>query len=125
MADIQIVYRVGYCVCDRKDYCVQCHTCVADDLGCEYYCPDPDTDENGRKVIPFGDCNRAMFKYIYKGWTGKRYEIEESRDDYNPHLDCMIVTLGQYEYECVKVVLDGKCIFNEYDDDRGDENDKS
>ena len=43
--------------------------------------------------------------------------MEEFSDPYNPHLDHMEVTLGRKTYDCVKVVLDGKCIYNNYDDE--------
>jgi len=118
MAEIQIVYREGYCDYGLPDYNTQCHTCCGEDLGCKYFLQDEITGENGIKVIPFGDCNRAKFMYKYKGWSGKRYEIEECFDPYNPQLDSMIVTLGRKEYDAVKVILDGKCIFNEFDEEK-------
>lgn len=120
MAEIQIVYREGYCDFNLPDYNMQCHTCVASDMGCRYFYQEEAVSENGIKVIPFGDCNRAQFKYKYKGWFGKRYEIEECFDPYNPNLDSMIVTLGGKQYDAVKVILDGKCIFNEFDEQEKD-----
>ena len=115
MADIEIVYRVGYCddCIYSKNYNTQCHTCVAEDMSCKGY----SNGVHNENVIHFGDCVNARFKYIRKGWTGKRYEMEEMNDDYNPHLNCMEVILGNTLYYCVKVVLNGKCIYNEYDDD--------
>lgn len=121
MAEIQIVYREGYCDYNLPDYNTQCHTCVASDMGCRYFYQEEAVSENGIKVIPFGDCNRAQFKYKYKGWSGKRYEIEECFDPYNPQLDSMIVTLGRKAYDAVKVILDGKCIFNEFDEEKDGE----
>lgn len=113
MADIQIVYWAkDYCDFNLDDYCMQCHTQDAEYLGCKYFLP-ADTGT----VIPFGDCSRAKVKYNIKGWTGKNYEMEEFTDPYNPHLDCMQVTLGRTTYDCVKVILDGKCIYNNYDDE--------
>lgn len=119
MADIQIVYIAnGWCDYNCSDYCMQCHTGAAEDLGCKYFIPaDAGISENGKRVIPFGDCSRANIKYNFKGWTGKNYEMEEFSDPYNPHLDYMQVTLGKKTYDCVKVVLDGKCIYNNYDDE--------
>ena len=52
-----------------------------------------------------------------KGWTGKRYEMEEVHDDFDPGIDYMEVTIGNRIYNCVKVILDGKCIYNNYDDE--------
>lgn len=121
MAEIQIVYREGYCDYGLPDYNTQCHTCCGEDLGCKCFLQDEITGENGIKVIPFGDCSRAKFMYKYKGWSGKRYEIEECFDPYNPQLDSMIVTLGRKAYDAVKVILDGKCIFNEFDEEKDGE----
>lgn len=117
MAEIEIVYREGHCVYNGKEYCDQCHTCTAEDMGCEYF-----HQEKKPNVIPFGDCDRARFDYIYKGWAGKHYEMEEFRDPYNPQLDCMVVTMGRKAYDCVKVTLNGKCIFNVYDEEGENEN---
>lgn len=125
MADIEIVYRVPYCDYGENKICEQCFTEYASDLSCRsfYGGVKEETIVDGRKVlkIPFGDCDRAKFKYIHKGWTGKRYEMEEVHDQYNPHLDYMDVRLGNQFYDCVKVTLNGKCIFNEYDDDESKE----
>lgn len=120
MAEIQIVYWAdGWCDYNRPDYCMQCHTMAAEDMGCKYFIPDgPTVTEDGKKIIPFGDCARANIKYNRKGWSGKNYEMEEFSDPYNPHLDYMQVTLGRTTYDCVKVILDGKCIYNNYDDDK-------
>lgn len=35
MDEIEIVYREGYCECMVGDYCTQCHTQCAEDLGCK------------------------------------------------------------------------------------------
>lgn len=118
MAEIEIVYRVGYCGYNRPKYCEQCHTCCANDMGCEYAYIDGIVRTAKGIEIPSGVCNRAMFEYKRKGWVGKRYEIEEYEDPYNPWLNCMSVKLGNTYYNCVKVTLNGECIYNEYDDDK-------
>lgn len=120
MAEIQIVYREGFCDhwSGGEGFHGQCYTSCARDMGCRWYSDGGEkVSPDGVKIIPFGDCVYAAWKYKRKGWSGKNYEMEESEDPYNPHLDCMIVTLGRTEYECVKVILDGKCIYNEYDDE--------
>ena len=129
MADIEIVYRMPYCEHDLaaiKDFNTQCFTCVANNTGCKYFNDGGKKESviNGIKtiVIPFGDCIYAKFKYIYKGWSGRRYEMEEQKDPHNPHLDSMKVMLGNKVYDCVKVTLNGKCIYNEYDDEAEEEN---
>lgn len=111
MADIEIIYREGYCECDcmGTKYNTQCHTQCAGDLGCGCF-----SDGKQRpNVIPFGDCIHAMFKYKYKGMSIKNYELEEEDDPYNPHLNCMMLKTRNNWYECEKVVLNGKVIYGE------------
>ena len=124
MADIEIIYRKGYCELEERgyghdiEYDIGCHECWAEDSNCKYFAhPEPLQAEDGTRIIPFGDCAHAKFEYRYKGWSGKRYEMEEYRDPYNSHLDSMLVKLGKTEYNCVKVIMNGKCIFNEYDEE--------
>lgn len=111
MAEIQIVYREGYCEfeCVGADYDTQCHTQCAADMGCKYF-NDGDDIPN---FIPFGDCVHARFKYIYKGMSVKNYELQELDDPYNPHLNCMTLETRNRIYYCEKVILDGKCIYDE------------
>ena len=119
MADIQIVYRDGYCEiaecnCDViGNYCTQCHTQAAEDLGCKYY----DEGSHDANVIPFGDCIHALFRRKYKGIVAKKYDIEPFEDNYNMHLNCMAVTAGRKTYYCDKVILNGKCIYNNIRED--------
>lgn len=120
MAEIQIVYREGFCNhwSEGEHFCIQCYLSCASALGCKWY-----SDGSGKKtedgipIIPFGNCVHADWKYKYKGWSGKNYEMEEIHDPYNPHMDSMNVLLGRTEYDCVKVTLDGKCIYNKYDEE--------
>lgn len=112
MANIEMVYREGYCeLGDLKetDYSKQCHTCVASDAGCPCF-NDGQTDS---RVVPFGDCIHAKFDTKYKGMARKRYDIWKHEDDYNPHLNCMVVSTGKREYDCSKVIVDGKVIYDE------------
>lgn len=118
MADIQIVYYEPYCQFNLPDFDTQCFCECASDAGCKFFLE----SQAGENVIPFGDCSRAKLRYKYKGWTGKRYEIEESFDPYCPVLDCMLVTLGKTTYPAVKVILDGKCIYNDFDDETEENN---
>ena len=60
---------------------------------------------------------RAEQGFMYKGWSGYRYEIEEVLEDLPEYDNYALVRLGGQVYECVKVKLDGKCIFNDYDDE--------
>lgn len=113
MAEIQIIYREEYCEMMNSNHCTQCHTACASDLGCNMF----DEGKHEKNVIPFGDCIYAKFKYIYKGMNIKNYELEEFQDTYNLHLNCMMLTTRNKIYECEKVILDGKCIYNEYDDE--------
>lgn len=109
MADIEIIYREGYCDCMNDNYCMQCHTCCADALGCRRFA----TTKHEKDVVPFGDCVWAMFKYKYKGMSVKDYELEEVNDPYNPHLDCMMLETKNARYPCKKVVLNGKVVYGE------------
>lgn len=113
MADIEIVYRVGYCYCECSEYDRQCHTQYGEEVNCRKF-SHPPHEEN---VIPYGDCVYAKFEYRYKGWTGKKYDIEEVEDNCDPHLNCMLVKLNNKDYECEKVILNGKCIYNIYDEE--------
>lgn len=118
MAEIQIVYRQGYCDCYNTNYCAECHTQDAINLGCRMFNDgkQESTIENGHLIIhiPFGDCKYAKFKYIYKGMSLKNYELEELDDYFNPHLNCMILETRNSIYYCEKVILDGKCIYDEF-----------
>lgn len=116
MAEIQMIYREGYCdlryvnpIVADGNYCEQCHTCSGEDLGCPEF---NDGRRPGEIRIPFGDCKNAKFETRYKGVTVKNYEIEPFIDDYNRHLDCMLVTIGKKQYECTKVILNGECIYS-------------
>lgn len=110
MAEIQMVYREGYCDfdCVGTDYNTQCHTQCAADTGCKFF----NDGEHLPNHIHFGDCIHANFRTKYKGVTTKKYDIEEMEDPYNPHLNCMLVKIGNRIYQCDKVVLDGECIYN-------------
>lgn len=110
MAEIQIVYREGYCEygCMATDYDTQCHTQCAADMGCKFF----NDGEHLPNFIPFGDCIYAHFRTKYKGVTTKKYDIEEMEYPYNPHLNCMLVKIGNRIYQCEKVILDGKCIYD-------------
>ena len=112
MAEIQIIYREGYCEMMCGNFCTQCYTQWASDLGCNMF----NEGKHEEDVIPFGDCIHAKFKYIYKGMNVKNYELEEFQDIYNSHLDCMTLETRNKIYECEKVILDGKCIYNEYEE---------
>lgn len=115
MAEIQIVYRYYFCEypwCE-DDFNIFCLTSSARDTTCrEFSDGGIEYTEDGVKIIPNGDCIHAKWEYRYKGWVGKRYEIEEYKDTYDPYLSCMRVKLGNKEYDCVKVILNGECIFN-------------
>lgn len=125
MAEIQIEYSEGYCELQyshfgcKDNYCMQCHTGAASDLGCDGY----DEGEYDADTIPFGDCIHAKFRTKYKGMSVKRYEIEPFEDDYNPHLNCMILSTGRKDYYCDKIILDGKCIYCSLAERRTDEGD--
>lgn len=121
MAEIQIVYREYYCHLDSSEHCMQCYTAAAEDKGCPDYNDGEkyNVREDGVRVIPFGDCFYARVRHIYKGLCAKNYLIKPFEDPYNPHLNCMVVTVGKNTYHCDKVILNGECIYNDLDDSEG------
>ena len=123
MAHIEITYRKGYCDFGLDEYCKFCHCDYAKDVGCGLFDDGSREDgfrrednlRNGEiiKVIPFGDCIHAKFRYGYKGMTVKNYELMEYYDTYNLHMNCMILKTRNGYYECEKVTLDGVCVYGE------------
>ena len=116
MAEIEIVYREGFCEFAMGEYSDFCHSENAEEF------PPCMAFDNGKKalqakhpnriVFPFGDCVNAKYMYRYKGIVSKKYEIQ-------PDIlsDVMHVTIGNQIYVCVKVKLNGKCLFNAFDDE--------
>lgn len=114
MVEIQIVYRHYFCDCigceDKfSTQCLSEYAAITDckgysDGGIDYY------DRESMFIMrTYGDCVHAKWKYKIKGWFGNRYEMSTLKDPFN---NCMRVWLGKTEYDCVKVILDGKCIYN-------------
>lgn len=120
MAVIEIVYMyASYCKIGHENHCKQCHSIDACELDCECFVPRPkhSIEKLPRNPLP---CARAIVHYVRKGWSGKNYEIAPKHDfpnDDYPEYPAAIVKLGQKTYYCAKVTLDGKVIFNNYDDE--------
>ena len=109
MAEIKIKQKEYYCEKASDKFCTQCLTEYAMDVGCKHY----GEIYTERHIIPFGDCIYADYKYKYRGLSVKNYEVEEFKDNYNPHLDCAIVKTRNAVYDnCVKVEIDGECVYN-------------
>lgn len=108
MAEIEIIYREGYCEYMNGNYCAQCHTAAGN-----HGCPMFNEGEHEKNVFPLGDCIHAMFKYKYKGMSIKNYELEKDDDPYNPHLNCMTLETRNALYSCEKVILNGEIIYGE------------
>lgn len=135
MFELQFVYRKRY-YCDQEDiffgdcpHCMQCYTQCGQDMACKAFSDGYDGDPHeihkigNRRVSAFGDCCHAKIEYAYKGVTVKKYDIRNSDEDpFNPHLNCCEVTVGGITYECEKVILNGKCIYNEWDEEETYEN---
>ena len=113
MANIEIKYREGYCEMGCSEYNTQCHTQYAEDMGCSFF----NEGKHEKNVVPFGDCVYAKFDYGYKGMTVKNYDMRVCDDNYNPHLNCMIVETARKSYQCEKVILNGKCVYGESEQD--------
>lgn len=124
MALIEVVERIP--LCDMGEDMageIFCHCADAENTACKFFKHEEagTWEWNGEQipVIPFGNCAHAQFEYRYRGWGNCRnYEMEESRDPRNRHLDSMLVTVGGKVYDCVKVKLDGRIIFNEHDEEK-------
>lgn len=123
MADIEIVYRV--CRCKMRQYDIVSEYCTmqdAENTACRYYHKASDGNcDPYQNFVPYGDCEHAYFDYVYKGLSGKRYEMVEDENVFEPHLDCMLVQFGKKVYKCEKVTLNGECIYNHYDSESPEE----
>lgn len=119
MAEIEIVYETGHCELNDASYGEECHSEYACDMGCRQFEEDKEygpLPPNCLGIKPYGNCKHAITDYIHKGWSGKKYEIGAPFTyDYEEHV---MVTLGKTDYCCCKVKLNGKIIFNEYDEER-------
>jgi hypothetical protein len=104
MANIQMEYRVYSCELDQENFCEQCLTDAASDMGCFGFC-----DGNDNR-IGSGSCIHANIRTAYKGITTKKYEAEVIYDPYEPD-EYMSVKIGGKYYECDKVILDGVQIY--------------
>ena len=108
MAYIQIEYTEYRCRYNMPDFCEQCLTSYAADVGCKYC---DDDRKNIHSYLSFGDCRNVESTKKYKGLSVKHYEAEESEDSYYPHLNCMILKTAKKEYLCDKVVIDGVTVY--------------
>ena len=130
MAEIEIVYLKGYCDCEMPFYDEGCHSEFASEVGkgCDCSCFDAGGDKGSDMVnmgdgcigFTHGNCINAKYHYCHKGCTTKKYEIHT--DCYDRETDSTQVTIGNKTYDCVKVKLNGKCIFNSYDDEEEHKN---
>lgn len=112
MAVIEIVYISGYrCGLNCLDHdsdtkCNENHQC--DNSG-ERTCGCFNGDEDGV-------CIHLENMITRRGWSGKNYAIHPLLSD-----ETMAVELDdEYYSDCVKVVFNGKCIFNRFDDQEED-----
>lgn len=117
MANIEIIYRKKWCLLEfdaaRKNFCNFCFDPESASCVCEYFCADRTWAKSNE-----APCANACIKYVYKGWTGKKYEMEQMSD--YVFGDYMLVTLGNQIYECERVTLNGKCIFDQYEEENND-----
>lgn len=106
MADLEITIRRGSCSLKSWQYCSQCHTQWAGELGCLHFDP---IGDDGKRVIPFGDCIHASYTYIEKGISTNNYQVEPFEGEYFDKW--AEVTIGRKKYECIEVKIDGKTVF--------------
>lgn len=117
MANIQIVYLKRYCEQMWDKFTGQCYSDAAEDLGCpRFCCREKYDDEEGITHIPKYSCIYATYKKAFKGMTVKNYELEENCDDIEDEFfDTMTLSTKNYEYDCIKVTIDGECIYDNSD----------
>lgn len=120
MAEIQIVYSEWKCKYGLPEFNTQCITEAGGDTDCFGYDGGDRYIDGGIRIIPFGNCVNAERIYRFKGISTKSYEMEPLEDTFNMHLNCMVVTIRGKRYYCDKVKIDGKVIYNEYDDEGDD-----
>lgn len=117
MAEIQMVYMRFRCKYNSEYLNTQCFTEAAGDTGCyNFHHPEPYRDADGILVYPIFRCLHAYVEYKYKGVTAKSYEMEEI-DDPECAYSWIDIKIGKQKYACAKVTLDGRCIYNVYDDE--------
>ena len=108
MAEIEITYLKGYCDLELPFYDKVCHS----EYACEVQqCSNFYDGNNDPYTIPYGNCIHAKYNHCYKGCTTKSYEI--NTDYYDSESDSIPVVINRKTYDCVKVKLNGKCIFGE------------
>ena len=117
MAEIQMVCINLRCKYNDYNLNMQCITESASDTGC-IHCKIQEPYKNflGITVYPTNECVHAYMEYKFKGVTAKNYEMEEI-DSPECAYTWMDVTIGKQRYMCVKVTIDGRCIYNIYDDE--------
>ena len=113
MAYIQIEYTEPSCKYNLSDFCGQCLSPAAEDLGCEYFRAEKMPENTSEKTIwiPFGDCYNVEYKKKHKGFNVKHYEAEEVINDYSSIREYMILETRKARYFCDKVVIDGVTIY--------------
>ena len=117
MAEIQMVCMSLQCKYNSEKLNTQCITEAADAGYCRHYKrSEKYKREDGVIVIPMANCVHAYIEYRFKGVTAKSYEMEEIDDPVCAY-SWMDVKIGKQKYACAKVTLDGRCIYNVYDDE--------
>lgn len=99
MAELILTVRKGLCTHGAKDYCGQCHSAAAEDVGCPFY-----------SVSFHGECFRAKYKRIVKGVSAENFEICVNEDLYVCD-EWAEVTIGENKYECDKVIVNGETVY--------------
>ena len=115
MADIEIVYQIGYCDSELPFYDEVCQSEMGDEIKSRE-CSNYNDGSMNPCHIPYGNCIHAKYHYCYKGSTTKKYAIYTNC--YDRVTESIPVTINNKTYECKKVKLNGKCIFNEFDDEK-------
>ena len=119
MDDIYIEYATSYC-----EYYQECffeYQCAgenakeyAESHDCPYYNDGTSLMKlvyPDKRYVPYGDCHNVNYDKGYKRISTSNYDIVDNSTEGKVY-----VTIGKgknaVEYECSKVVLNGKCLFD-------------
>lgn len=116
MAEIEMRYIYPYCALHRDDYCEACHGMYANEFGCEFYKKAGGriwSDKLQKEVYCVREgCAYADIDDTSERWvSAKNYDIHMVDDEtFGLYMG---VTINGKTSLCTKVVLNGKCIYDE------------
>ena len=100
MAQLYLEWYEYSCELHCNDFEGQCATGAAECLGCKKFL---------RSV--FNSCVFCRGDRVTKMIIADSFTSREIKDPYNPHLNNMRVDVNGKVYHCVRVTVDGECIY--------------